>query len=207
MSSSDARSFSQHVLNRRKALKLGVAAGLSAAALRSADTRAALLQETSDTGVDETWTLEHVRAIAGTLKVDTAADCAKVVPLDHKGKISYWYLGPNQASTEIQKQMDDDFWAAFKKTYPNIEVEINNLDYNSMLDKVRTAALGGAAPAVARMPILWGVEFAAKGQLQEFGPEDVGFKVDDFWPGAINSVKWKDKLYGIPTNNETMSMM
>jgi multiple sugar transport system substrate-binding protein len=103
--------------------------------------------------------------------------------------------------------MDDDFWAAFKKTYPNIEVEINNLDYNSMLDKVRTAALGGAAPAVARMPILWGVEFAAKGQLQEFGPEDVGFKVDDFWPGAINSVTWKDKLYGIPTNNETMSMM
>ena len=40
-----------------------------------------------------------------------------------------------------------------------------------MLDKLRTAALGKAAPMVARLPILWGVEFAAKGQLREFGPE------------------------------------
>jgi multiple sugar transport system substrate-binding protein len=103
--------------------------------------------------------------------------------------------------------MDADFWAAFKKTYPNIEVDINNLDYNQMLDKVRTAALGGAAPAVAKMPILWGVEFAAKGQLQEFGPEDVGYKVDDFWPGAIKSVTWDSKIYGVPTNNETMALI
>ena len=40
-----------------------------------------------------------------------------------------------------------------------------NIDYNDMLDKIRTAALGDAAPMVAKLPILWGVEFAAKGEL------------------------------------------
>ena len=47
--------------------------------------------------------------------------------------------------------------------YPNITLENQNVGYNDMLDKIRTAAAGGAAPDVAKMPILWGVEFAARG--------------------------------------------
>jgi multiple sugar transport system substrate-binding protein len=203
MSSHDSRSYLRHPLNRRSFLGLGAAAGLAAAQWRTLIAAA----QASKTGVDEEWTPEHIRQIAGTLKVDTAAEVAKVVPLDHKGKVSYWYVGPNQASSDIEKKVDAEFWDAFKKTYPNIEVEINNLDYNQMLDKVRTAALGGAAPAVAKMPILWGVEFAAKGQLQEFHPEDVGYKTESFWPGAMKSVTWDGKVYGIPTNNETMALI
>ncbi|MGH2557881.1 MAG: ABC transporter substrate-binding protein, partial [Thermomicrobiales bacterium] len=203
MSSTDDRSFLRHALNRRKLMGLGAAAGLSAASLRAGGAFA----QGSDTGVDENWTPELIRQRAGTLEVDTAAECAKVVPLDHTGKVSYWYVGPNQASTQLDHQIHDEFWAAFAATYPNIEVERNNLDYNQMIDKVRTAALGGAAPAVARMPILWGVEFAAKGQLMEFGPEDAGYATEDFWPGAMKSVTWDGKTYGVPTNNETMAFI
>ncbi|MGH2532613.1 MAG: extracellular solute-binding protein [Thermomicrobiales bacterium] len=203
MSSADYRSYLRHALNRRKLMGLGAAAGLSAVGLRGGNAFA----QGSDTGVDENWTPELIRQRAGTLEVDTAADCAKVVPLDHTGRVSYWYVGPNQASTELDRQIHDEFWAAFHATYPNIEVEQNNLDYNQMIDKVRTAALGGAAPAVARMPILWGVEFAAKGQLMEFAPEDVGYATEDFWPGAMKSVTWDGKVYGVPTNNETMALI
>jgi multiple sugar transport system substrate-binding protein len=103
--------------------------------------------------------------------------------------------------------MDRQFWEAFAKTYPNIQVTKQNLDYNDMLNKLRTAALGRAAPMIARLPILWGVEFAAKGQLMEFGPKDVGYGTDEFWPGAIKSVTWKNKTYGVPTNNETMALI
>ena len=77
---------------------------------------------------------------------------------------------PAPRSTKI----NDEFWEAFAKTYPNITVDKQNLDYNDMLDKLRTAALGNAAPTVGQLPILWGVEFAAKGQLEELKPEDVG---------------------------------
>jgi multiple sugar transport system substrate-binding protein len=157
------------------------------------------------------WNPDTIRAQAGTLKVDTKADLAKVTPLDYKGQVSYWYVGPNQASPQIEVDNDAKLWDAWKQTYPNIPMtvgdNVQNLDYNQMLDKLRTAAAGNAAPDVARLPILWGAEFAAKGQLAEIQLEEFGFKRDDFWSGALKSVTWSGKVYGIPTNNETMAFI
>ena len=76
-----------------------------------------------------------------------------------------------------------------------------------MLDKIRTAAAGGAAPDVAKMPILWGVEFAARGDTSEVTLEEFGWTAEQFWPGALKSVTWDGKLYGVPTNNETMAFI
>jgi len=82
-----------------------------------------------------------------------------------------------------------------------------NIGYNDIFNKLRTATLGNAAPMVARLMLLWGVEFASKGQIMEFAPEDVGHSSDDFWPSAIKSCRWQGKTYGVPTNNETMAMI
>ena len=43
--------------------------------------------------------------------------------------------------------------------------------------------------------------------LHELRPEDVGHKTADFWPGAMKSVTWDGKVYGVPTNNETMALI
>ena len=157
------------------------------------------------------WNPATIRAQAGTLKVDTKTDVAKIAPLDYKGSLSYWYVGPNQASPQIEVDNDKALWDAWKGTYPNIPLvtgdAVQNLDYNQMLDKIRTAAAGNAAPDVARMPILWGPEFAAKGQLAEIQLEEFGFKREDFWSGALKSVTWNGKIYGVPTNNETMAFI
>jgi multiple sugar transport system substrate-binding protein len=157
------------------------------------------------------WNPDTIRAQAGTLKIDTKTEIAKVVPLDYKGQSSYWYVGPNQASPQIEVDNDAKLWDAWKQTYPGIPMttgdNVQNLDYNQMLDKLRTAAAGNAAPDVARLPILWGAEFAAKGQLAEIKLEEFGFKRDDFWSGALKSVTWNGKIYGVPTNNETMAFI
>ena len=126
--------------------------------------RARRSRRASKTGIDAaTWTPQHIASIAGTAEYDTAAECAKVVPLNHSGRLTYWYFGPTQASPQIEHELDAQFWDAFGKLYPNIKVTKQNLSYNELLDKFRTAALGKAAPMVVRLPILWGVEFAAKG--------------------------------------------
>ncbi|HTJ57684.1 MAG TPA: sugar ABC transporter substrate-binding protein [Devosiaceae bacterium] len=204
MTKSADRDRARFEFNRRQFLGYSAAAGLAAGWLGSS----AGVFADEKTGVDEaTWTPDYINSIAGTIDVDTKAECAKVVPLDYKGKLTYWYVGPNQASTQIDKDLDVAFWKAFKETYPNIEVTFQNLDYNQMLDKARTAALGNAAPMLAKFPILWSVEFSAKGMLMPFGPQDVGMSNDDFWPGAMKSVTYQDKLYGIPTNNETMALI
>jgi multiple sugar transport system substrate-binding protein len=194
-----------HYIDRRGFVAGAAAAGLVLAGPGRAQTASA---PNAQLGIDAAnWTPEYIASIAGTATYDTAAECAKVVPLSYKGRVTYWYNGPDQASPEIDHQFDKEFWEAFAKIYPNITVEKQNLDYNGMLDKLRTAALGNAAPMVAKLPIMWGVEFAAKGQLMELRPENVGFPTAEFWPGAMKSVTWEDKTYGVPTNNETMALI
>jgi multiple sugar transport system substrate-binding protein len=153
------------------------------------------------------WSPDYIRSIAGTEEFDTAGHCASVVPLDYKGKLTYWWTGPTEASPQIERDINAQFWEAWKATYPNIETDAQNIDYNTLLDKLRTALLGNAGPMVLRLQILGGVEFAAKGYFQELKPEDVGYPTADFWPGAMKSVTWEGTSYGIPTNNETMALI
>ena len=153
------------------------------------------------------WSPDYVRSIAGTQDFNTAGDCAKVTPLDYKGRLTYWYTGPNDASPDIDRKIDADFWAAWKATYPNIKTDYQNIDYNVLLDKLRTSLLGNAGPMVVRLQIVGGVEFASKGYFQPLKPEDIGYKTADFWPGAIKSDTWEGVDYGVPTNNETMAFI
>ncbi len=153
------------------------------------------------------WSPEYVTSIAGTATFDTVGSCAKVVPTDTAGKVSYWYTGPQDSDPEIVRTIDGQFWEAFKAAYPNITTDVQNIPYNDLLDKFRTALLGNAGPMVVRLQILGGVEFGAKGYLQPLKPEDVGYETKDFWPGALKSVTYDGSTYGIPTNNETMAFI
>ncbi len=148
------------------------------------------------------WSPEYVRSIAGTQDFDTAADCAKVTPLDYKGRLTFWYQGVFEGDPDLLRQYYKEFFETFRKTYPNIKLEEQALTYNDLLDKFRTALLGNAAPMAIRLQILGGTEFAAKGYLQPFKPEDVGYSTEDFWPGAMKAVTWKKVTYGIPTNRQ-----
>lgn len=153
------------------------------------------------------WSPEYVRSIAGTEEYDTAELCGAVTPLDYTGKLTFWYQGVFEGDPDLLRQYYKDFFEAFRATYPNIDLQEQALTYNDLLDKFRTALLGNAGPMVVRLQILGGVEFASKGYLQELKPEDVGWKSEDFWPGALKSVMWEGKAYGIPTNNETMALI
>ncbi len=191
-------------INRRDFLAGTAGAGLAAAAwphVASAQTDAAM-------GIDPgVWTPQYIESIAGTARYDTVAECAKVVPLDYKGHLTYWYNGPNQASPQIEHEIDAQFWAAFAKTYPNITVEKQNLDYNGCSTSCARPRWAMPRRCARKLPIMWGVEFAAKGQVQELKPEDVGYPSSEFWPGAMKSVTWQGKTYGVPTNNETMALI
>jgi multiple sugar transport system substrate-binding protein len=153
------------------------------------------------------WSPEYVRSIAGTETFDTAEACGKVTPLDYKGRLTFWYQGVFEGDPDLLRQYYADFFETFRKTYPNIQLEEQALTYNDLLDKFRTALAGNAGPMAVRLQILGGVEFASKGVLAELKPEDVGWSTEDFWPGAMKSVTWEGKVYGVPTNNETMALI
>ena len=209
MSDSLRRSVLSSSLDRRRLLGTvgGAAAGL---ALGASVAPSVLAQDGQggQTGVDPaTWNPDTITAMAGTETVDTAAEMHALVPAETAGELSWWVAGPNQASPPIATQLFDEYITTFNTMWPAIALDVQNVDYNELLDKTRVAAAGGAAPSVTKFPILWGVEFAARGLLQEIRLEDYGLSADMFWPGALKSVTWQDKLYGIPTNNETMAFI
>src|SRR5690606_8020296 len=123
------------------------------------------------------------------------------------GRLTFWYQGIFEGDPEIMRQHYRDFFAAFRETYPNIELEGQGITYNELLDKFRTALLGNAAPMAIRLQMLGGTAVAAKGYLPPLKPEDVGYATEDFWPGAMKAVSWDGEVYGIPTNNETMAFI
>jgi multiple sugar transport system substrate-binding protein len=119
-----------------------------------------------------------------------------------KGNVRYWqttYDAPTLPSAQYHAQ-----WAAsFKTTFPNINFVEEQQGYNDMLDKLRVAVRAGQAPDMAVVPILWAPEFAAAGMLAEINLAEMGYSPDKSWLGALKSVTWNGKLYGVPTNNET----
>lgn len=181
-----------------------VGRGLTAAVMATALMSSTVLAQSVDVSK---WSPEYVRSIAGTETYDTVGHCNAITPTDYKGKVTFWYQGVFEADPQIMRDNYADFFANFRKTYPNIELVEQGITYNELLDKFRTALLGNAAPQVIRLQILGGTEFAAKGYLEELSPEDVGYKTEDFWPGAMKAVTWEGKVYGIPTNNETMAFI
>lgn len=123
---------------------------------------------------------------------------------DVSGSFTYWRVPPD---TQIEQEQLDAFAVAVAELLPNVTITEEVIGYGEMLDVLRTAVRGGGGPDVAVLPIMWGVEFAATGFLRNFSPADLGYTDEQFWPGAINSVKWQGEYYGVPTNNETMTFI
>ena len=189
-------------LNRRTFL--AGAAGATVAGLAGK-----ALAQGNKTGVDAaTWTPEHIASIAGTAEYDTAAECAKVVPLDYKGQLSYWYFGPNQASPQIEHELDAQFWDAFGKLYPNItghQAE-PRLQRDARQAAHRRARQGGADGGATADPV--GRRVRRQGPAARVQAGGVRLqRASEFWPGALKSVTWNGKTYGVPTNNETMALI
>ena len=114
---------------------------LAASAAGIAVSRLGLARDAWAQGIDpQRWTPEYITSIAGTTEVDTAAECYRIVPRDYRGRLTYWYVGPNEASPRLEHEIYAQFFAAFAQAYPNITLNAQNIDYNQMLNKARTAA-------------------------------------------------------------------
>lgn len=93
----------------------------------------------------------------------------------------------------------------FKKANPDINVELEFVAYEALHDKIVTdAASGAGAYDVVLMDCIWPAEFAAANFILDVSdriPEDVRA---DIWPGALESVTYQGKLYGMPWLNDVL---
>lgn len=183
------------------------------AAATAASTTAATAAATSGTSATTAATPAAAGSAAAAVTTRPAGMNAPLVPqpmiavdATPKGNVKYWQTSFDDPS--VPSRFYHDQWLEQLKTVlPNVKVSEEQYQYNDLLDKLRISSRAGQGPDTVVLPILQGPEFIYQNVLQEINLADFGYTADKFWPGALKSVTRDGKLYGIPTNNETMAIM
>lgn len=123
-----------------------------------------------------------------------------------KGNVRVWQTTYDDPTIPDAK-FHDQWVEALKSELPGVQYKEEQYSYGDMLDKLRVATRAGQTPDAAVVTVIWDPELAASGYFQEINLADFGYKPEQFWPGALKAATWNGKLYGIPTQNETMAFI
>ncbi|MEG6565555.1 ABC transporter substrate-binding protein [Thermoanaerobacterium saccharolyticum] len=124
-------------------------------------------------------------------------DASKPVTL----KLGMWSSSP--AETKIV----NDQLAAFKKKYPNINVQIETIvgDY---MQKLQTEIAANVAPDVFYLDSMPAPQLMSSGVLEPLDDYIKKYNVDvnDFEPSLLSAFQWEGKTYGLPKDYNTLAL-
>jgi multiple sugar transport system substrate-binding protein len=113
--------------------------------------------------------------------------------------ISVWAMGEEgKKLSELTKKFEDE--------NPGIKVKVQAIPWDTAHDKLLTAVASGKGPDVLQLGTTWVPEFADAGALLDLTPhlEDYPqFKPENYFEGAQSSMKFDDKVIGVPWYVET----
>ncbi|WP_163538161.1 sugar ABC transporter substrate-binding protein [Gracilibacillus sp. YIM 98692] len=113
-------------------------------------------------------------------------------------ELTYWDADWNES---IAPEVIDEFEAA----NPNIKVNVEFFSIDGMFDKYLISLRSGNGPDLVNIAADWTTPFAAVGgllQLDDYIESD-NVDLNDFWEGALSTVKVNDGIYGLPYRSET----
>ncbi len=90
---------------------------------------------------------------------------------------------------------------AFMQEHPEITIEIWSQPWGDYFTKMKTLWASGDSKAIPDVAFLWPTpSYAAQGVLEPLDPfiEKSGYKLDDYWPGLLESAKLDGTVYGFP---------
>ncbi|HEY0739111.1 MAG TPA: sugar ABC transporter substrate-binding protein, partial [Herpetosiphonaceae bacterium] len=90
---------------------------------------------------------------------------------------------------------------AFMQEHPEIKIEIWHQPWGDYFTKLQTLWASGDTATIPDVMFLFPVpRYAADGVLEDLDPwiEKGGVQTDDYWPALLESVKYDDKIYGLP---------
>ncbi|GCD83069.1 sugar ABC transporter substrate-binding protein [Parageobacillus thermoglucosidasius] len=111
-----------------------------------------------------------------------------------KTTINVWAMGEEAKS--LPKIAED-----FEKENRNIDVKVQAIPWDQAHDKLLTAVASKKGPDVIQMGTTWIPEFASANALLDLKPyikKYQEFDENNFYPGSIETTKYKDKVVGIP---------
>lgn len=116
-------------------------------------------------------------------------------------KVMWW---GNQNRADLTSAMCD----LFEETHPGVTVEIEFTDFSGYWDKLSTLAISNNMPDVIQMDLGYLIQYSESGLLNELDSYMTSGAIDVSGANAtaLNSGKYQDVTYAIPTGSNTMAL-
>lgn len=95
--------------------------------------------------------------------------------------------------------------AAFMAVHPEIKIEYWNQPWDDYFTKIQALWASGDSATIPDIAFLWPTpQYAAEGVLENLDPyiAKSGYNLEDYWPGLLESAKYKGSVYGLPRDIE-----
>jgi multiple sugar transport system substrate-binding protein len=118
------------------------------------------------------------------------------VKKEQKNVLTIWHVG-SEEEAQIIKNLADKYFTPQEE----VQVVCESISWSEAHTKYLTAIAGEVLPDLGTMGLTWATEFGSKGEMIELNeafPDDMKQIEKDVFGSIWNSVKWKNKVYGIP---------
>ncbi|QBD74655.1 sugar ABC transporter substrate-binding protein [Ktedonosporobacter rubrisoli] len=120
------------------------------------------------------------------------------------GKVHLTYaLWESTEQPAYQKSIDE-----FEKQHPNIEVTIQQTEYDQYWQKLDTEIVAGAAPDVFWSDLTYFPHYAMQGQIMDVTPliQKDHLDLSIYYPSLLNLYTYQGKYYGLPKDWDTIAL-
>ena len=96
--------------------------------------------------------------------------------------------------------------SGFQAKYPQVTVDTLFVADTDLPKAYADAVLAGTGPDLVLAPTWWLSDFVDLGVVQPLDMSVDQATVDQFWPAAVDNLRWNGQLYGLPTDFELVSL-
>lgn len=115
--------------------------------------------------------------------------------------ISFWHTFNDEETKTLKSILED-----FKREYPYITVQLQQVPFSDALNKYKTVAQAGNAPDVFRAEIAWTTDLASLGYLMSLDAFMKGDLKADFLPSSLAYTQYHDHIWGVPQVTDCLAL-
>lgn len=115
--------------------------------------------------------------------------------------VSFWHTFNEEEALTLKSVLED-----FRKEYPYISVQLQQVPFSDALNKYKTVAQAGNAPDVFRAEIAWTTDLASVGNLMSLDAFMTDELKRDFLPSSLAYTEYDGHIWGVPQVTDCLAM-